>query len=142
MPLFAIGLMSTSFGLAARSGGARPAYDPRRGDLGPRVVPALVDHDLQRGVRFLVDLDRPVVRRGGGRDMAPAVRLERGAIGLRETVRLDAALVEESGRFDGGRFDDGGPAVVEAEPGRDRHVFELAALRPRRTGRSGARGQG
>src|ERR1700730_17143123 len=94
--------------LPGRGRRRRSAGRPRRGDqpcrghLDPRVVPALVDVRLQRAPGLVIHLDYPLVRGRRRGEMAPAIRLERGAERDGEAVDLEAALLEEAGGPDGG----------------------------------------
>src|SRR5882724_2930498 len=113
-------------------GGGRASDNAGGRDLGPCVVPTLVDEHLQRAVLLLVDLGRALARRGGGGGVAPSVGLERREVGDREALAPDPALVEETRRLQGGRLSEGGPARVESQARGHRYVLELAPLWPRR----------
>src|SRR6266446_9865097 len=114
------------------------ADDPRGRHFRPGVVPALIDQDLERAARFLVDLRGPSIG-SRCRDVTPAIGLQRAPVRDGEAVRRDPSLVEEPRGFDRRGLDDGGSTPVKFETFRDRNILELAALRPGRRG--GARGQ-
>src|SRR5260370_11068699 len=122
---------------ASAGGTGLLADDPRRRYFRPGVVPALVDQDLKRAARLVVDLRDPFVG-GCCREVTPAIGLQRAPERDREAIRSKAAFVEEPRGFDCWGLDDGGSTPVEFEALRDRNILELAALRPGRGGRARA----
>src|SRR6266851_6973824 len=118
--------LSTDWGLL-------PPDDPSGRHFRPGVVPALIDQDLERAARFLVDLRGPSIG-SRGRDVTPAIGLQRAPVRDGEAVRRDPSLVEEPRGFDRRGLDDGGSTPVKFETFRDRNILELAALGPGRGG--------
>src|SRR5260370_13589274 len=111
------------------------AADPRRRYFRPGVVPALIDQDLERAARFLVDLRGPS-NGSRCRDVTPAIGLQRAPVRDGEAVRRDPSLVEEPRGFDRWGLDDSGAAPVELETFRDRTILEPAGPSPGRRGRT------
>src|SRR6266478_8228141 len=109
------------------------ADDPRRRYFRPGVVPALIDQDLERAARFLVDLRGPSIG-SRCRDVTPAIGLQRAPVRDGEAVRRDPSLVEEPRGFDRRGFDDGGPAPVQYKALGHRDILELAAVSSGRRG--------
>src|SRR6266852_7930908 len=113
------------------------ADDPRGRHFRPGVVPALIDQDLERAARFLVDLRGPSIG-SRCRDVPPAIGLQRAPVRDGAAVRRDPSLVEEPRGFDRRGLDDGGSTPVKFETFRDRNILELAALGSGRRGRARA----
>src|SRR5207302_5350665 len=77
-------------------------------DVGEPGRQALVDVDLEGVAPLLVDLDGPGARRARRADVLPAVGLQSRAHGPGQAVGLETAAIDEPGRLDARRLDDGG----------------------------------
>src|SRR5260370_25015547 len=101
--------------------------EPRRRYFRPGVVPALIDQDLERAARFLVDLRGPSIGRRC-RDVTPAIGLQRAPASDGEAVRRDPSLVAEPRGFDRRGLADRRSTPVKVQTFRHRHILELPAL--------------